>query len=285
MTILTSWQFAVFLNLVTAMIFNQTYKIATKTMIHPGALTVLLESIAGLSCFVLIPLFDLEVPTDPKVYFFLLLACVFYALNDRLTTDVRRGLDVSLVNIIKQFSSVLMIAAGVFIFKEEVVFTKITGALLIVASNVLVFYNGKATKANKYVWIGLFATLFATIALMIDVNYSEQFNLPLYVGITLFVPAIIIAVFERISFKKIKTEFKSGNKTIFLLTTTTWAIMTLSRLWAYQVGEVIIVTPLCSLVVILNVGLGYFFFGEKDNLLRKIIASILIVISVFLIQL
>jgi len=284
MTIFTSWQFSVLVNLITAMIFNQTYKMATKTMINAGALTVMLESIAGLSCFLLIPLFDFKMPTDPKVYVCLLLACIFYALNDRLTTDVRKGLDVSLVNIIKQFSSVLMIAAGVFIFKEDVVFTKITGALLIVASNILVFYN-KTSKPNKYVWIGLFATFFATIALMLDVNYSEQFNLPLYVGATLFVPALIIALFERISFKKIRAEFAAGSKTVFVLTTTSWAIMTLSRLWAYQVGEVIIVTPLCSLVVMLNVALGYFFFGEKDNLFRKIIASVLIIISVFLIQL
>jgi len=284
MTIFTSWQFSVLVNLITAMIFNQTYKMATKTMINAGALTVMLESIAGLSCFLLIPLFDFKMPTDPKVYVCLLLACIFYALNDRLTTDVRKGLDVSLVNIIKQFSSVLMIAAGVFIFKEEIVFTKITGALLIVASNILVFYN-KTSKPNKYLWIGLFATFFSAIALMLDVNYSEQFNLPLYVGATLFIPALIIALFERISFKKIKAEFEAGSKTVFLLTTTSWAIMTLSRLWAYQVGEVIIVTPLCSLVVMLNVALGYLFFEEKDNLFRKIIASVLIIISVFLIQL
>ena len=111
----------------------------------------------------------------------------------------------SLVNIIKQFSSVLMIAAGVIIFKEELVFTKLTGALLIVASNILVFYN-RSSKLNKYVWIGLFATFFATIALMIDVNYSQQFNLPLYVGITLFVPSLIIAIFERISIHKVKLK-------------------------------------------------------------------------------
>ena len=284
MAIFTSWQFAVLINLITAMIFNQTYKMATKSMLSAGALTVMLEGISGLFCFLLIPLFGLKMPTDPMVYICLLLACVFYALNDRLTTDVRKGLDVSLVNIIKQFSSVLMIAAGVIIFKEELVFTKLTGALLIIASNILVFYN-RSSKLNKYVWIGLFATFFATIALMIDVNYSQQFNLPLYVGITLFVPSLIIAIFERIPLRKVKLEFDACNKSILILTTVSWAVMTLSRLLAYQVGEIIVVTPLCSLVVILNVFLGYFFFGERDNLIRKLIASVLIIFSVFLIQL
>lgn len=283
MTIITSWQFAVFIHIICAMVFNQTYKIATSTMKDAGALTVMLEGLAGIFCFALIPILDMKMPTNPAVYFFLLLACVFYALNDRITTDLRKNLDVSLVNIIKQFSSVFMIAAGIFIFKEEAVFNKILGALLIIASNILVFYK-RGTRPNKYVWVGIFATLFASIALMIDVNYSQQFNLFLYVGITLFVPALIIILFERVTVRKINLEFKSSNKRIVLVTSITWALMTIAKLWALQVGEIIVVTPLCSLVVMCNVFLGY-FFGEKDNLAKKIIASILIIISVFLIQL
>ena len=101
MNIITSWQFAVFAHLICAMIFNQTYKLATTTMRSSGALTAMLEGMAGLWCFLLIPLLGLKMPTNPAVYFFLFVACIFYALNDRLTTDVRKGLDVSLVNIIK----------------------------------------------------------------------------------------------------------------------------------------------------------------------------------------
>ena len=284
MTIITSWQFAVLAHIICAMIFNQTYKMATVTMKNPGALTAMLEGMAGIVCFLLIPLLDLKFPTNPAVYFFLFLACVFYALNDRVTTDVRKGLDVSVVNIIKQFSSVFMIAAGIFIFKEEAVFTKVAGALLIIVSNILVFYNRNA-KPNKYVWSGILATMFGTIALLIDVNYSEQFNLFLYVGITLFLPAVLIVVAERITPKKIATEYKSCSKFVLYSTAISWAIMTFAKLWAYQVGEIIIVTPLCSLVVILNVILGYFFFNEKDNLGRKLLASVLIVLSVILIQL
>ena len=274
MTIITSWQFAVFAHLICAMIFNQTYKTATTTMKNPGALTAMLEGMAGLWCFLLIPLLDLAMPTNPAVYFFLFVACIFYALNDRLTTDVRKGLDVSLVNIIKQLSSVFMIVAGIFIFKEKAVFTKVAGALLIIVSNVIVFYK-KGTRPNKYVWTGLIATVFGTIALLIDVNYSEQFNLFLYVGITLFVPAVLIIAAERITPSKIITEYNSCNKSIIFATTISWAIMTFSKLWAYQIGEIIVVTPLCSLIVILNVALGYFFFGEKDNLLRKLFAPVI----------
>lgn len=58
----------------------------------------------------------------------------------------------------------------------------------------------------------------------------------------------------------------------------------ITKLKSYQLGEVTVVAPLCSLAVILNVIVGYFCFNEKKGVLKKIIAGILIIIGVFLIK-
>jgi len=282
---ITSWIVAVILYLFFAVAFNQSYKIVTKNMKNSGALTVLLEGVAGLFCLLLIPLFELKFPTNPYVYLFLGLACVFYALNDRISTDVRKGLEASVFSIVKQVSTVFMIIAGLLFFKEKFVLTKIIGAFLIVASNVIVFYKKGTFKNNKYVWLGLLASLFNTIALIIDVNYSKQFNLPLYSSFTLLVPALLILIFERIKLKNIKDELKNGNKKFMIITGLSWALMMILKLRAYQLGQVIVIAPLCSLTAILNVVVGYCLLKEKDNMWRKIIAGILIIISVFLIKL
>lgn len=60
--------------------------------------------------------------------------------------------------------------------------------------------------------------------------------------------------------------------------------MIISQLRAYQLGNVTVIAPLCALTVILNVIVGYLFLNEKDNLLRKIISEILIIISIILIK-
>lgn len=60
--------------------------------------------------------------------------------------------------------------------------------------------------------------------------------------------------------------------------------MIVVQLRAYQLGSVTIIAPLCALTVMLNVIVGYLFLKERDNLIRKIISAILIIISIILIK-
>ena len=61
--------------------------------------------------------------------------------------------------------------------------------------------------------------------------------------------------------------------------------MIVVQLRAYQLGNVTVIASLCALTVMLNVIVGYLFLKERDNLLRKIISAILIIISIILIRL
>ena len=279
-----SWIIYVALYLFFAVTFNQCYKIVTKKMKKAGALTIILELLAGLMAFVFIPFFEIKFPSDISVYLFLGLAIVFYTINDCLGTTVRSGLEASTYNIIGQLSTVFMIFAGLFFFKEEFVVSKIIGAFLIVFSNILVFYKRGTFKIDKYIGLGIIANLCLSIALFIDVNNSEMFNIPFYVGTTLIIPTILIFIFERIKIKDIKEELNSIDKKMLLITSFSWAIMLILQLRAYQVGDVTIIAPLLGLTVILNVVVGYLFLGEKDNLVKKLIAAILVIISIFLIK-
>lgn len=279
-----NWIIYIIAYLILGVIFDQGYKVATKSLKNAGALTILLEFIGTVAVLFAIPFFEMKIPTEPKVYIFLILAIVFYAVNDRLNTTVRSGIEASTFSIIKQLSTVFMIFAGILFFKEEFIINKFIGAILIILSNVLIFYKRENTKPNKYVLLGVLANIFYTIALFLDVNISENFNLPIYVAISLGLPTVLIALAERIKPKEIIDEFKNGNKPAILLTSITWSYMILVQLRAYQLGNVSIVAPLCALTVILNVIVGYIFLKEKDNLLKKIISALLIILGIILIK-
>lgn len=280
-----NWIFIMILYLIFAVIFGQTYKIITNNMKKAGSLTVLVSSLAGLFSLVFVPFFEMKFSSNIYVYICLALSCIFYALNDRLSTTVRKGVEASTFSIIKQTKTIFMIVAGLLFFKDPFVLTKIIGAFLIVISNVIVFYKKGTFKSNKYVWLGLLASIFLTIALFIDVNYSDEFNLPLYVSFTTLLPALLIFIFDRVKIKDILEEYKNCNKKLLFTVAISWAIMMILSLYVYQIGKASIVAPLCSLTVILNVIIGYFFLNEKSRLVQKIIASILIIISVILISL
>lgn len=279
-----NWLIFVILYLIFYVIFNQCYKVATKSLTKPGALTILLQLIGSLSILLLIPFFEMKLPNDPKIYIFLGLSIIFYTISDRVNTTVRSGIEASTFSVITQLSTVFMIVAGVLFFKEPFVLNKFIGAILIVFSNILIFFKKGSGKPNKYVLLGIFANICFTIALFLDVNNSDKFNLPIYVASTLGIPAIIIFIFERIKFKDLIEEYKNGNKKAIWITSISWSLSILFQLRAYQLGSVSIVAPLCALSVILNVIVGYFFLKEKDNMPKKIIAAILIILGIILIK-
>ncbi len=212
------------------------------------------------------------------------IAIIFYTISDRINTTVRSGIEASTFSMLKQLSTTFMIFAGLIFLKEEFALTKFIGAILIIFSNVFIFYKKGKFEFNKYILLGILANISFTIALFLDVNISNSFNLPFYVALTLIVPAILIIIVERIKPSQIKNEWISGNKKAILITALTWATAIIAQLRAYQLCNVSVVAPLCALTVILNVIVGYIFLKERDSLLKKIIAAILIIISVILIK-
>lgn len=243
----------------------------------------MLEQIAGISCILLIPLFEFKVSTDIRVYILLGLSVIFYAINDRINTKIRKNLEISIVTILRQLSSVFIIFLGLIFFKEEFVLNKFIGSFLIIFSNILVFLNKEKLTLSRDVIFGILANICISMAMFLDINISKSFTLPLYIAITLIIPSFLIFFVERLRIHDIMLEYKTGEKKAIFLTSISWGIMVFSQLRAYQLGQVTTVAPLCALSIIINVIAGILFFGEKDNMLKKIIASILIVFSLILI--
>lgn len=283
--ILNLWQVNIILYLILEVVFSQFYRLSAKNAKKDGPLTVILQVIAAGSVLLFSPFFEFRFPTDVKVYIFLGLAIIFYGINDRLNTTARKGLEVLTFSILKQISTVFLVFAGIVFMKEPFILTEILGAFLIIISNIIIFYEKGTFKFDKYVGIGILANLCFSIAMFLDVNISENFNLAFYIMTTLFVPSILIFFIERIKISDIKDEFKNANKVHIFLTAIAWGLAILCQLRAYQLGKVTVVAPLCAISVILNAIAGYIFLKEKDNIIRKIIAGILIIISVILINL
>ncbi len=280
MNLLNNWVFYVILYT----IFTQFYKISTKNLNNAGALTVVLEIIGVIAALLICPFFEIKFPSDIKVYAFLGLSIIFYAITDRVNTTVRSGIEASTFSMLKQLSTTFMILAGIILAKEDFILHKFIGAMLIIFSNVFIFYKKGEFKLNRYIWLGVLANIAYTIALFLDVNISDNFNLPFYVALTLGIPALLICLVERIKFSEIRNEFKNADKKVIFTTGITWSLSIIAVLRAYQLQNVSIVAPIGSLTVLSNVIVGYLFLNEKDNLLRKIMAGILIVISIVLIK-
>lgn len=284
MKIFSSWEFWVILYLVSAVIFAHTFKKANRNMKNAGSLTILLEVFTALFALLFIPFFEIKFATEPSIYITLFIVTIIYAATDRLNIESRYGLDPSTFSMLKQLSTVFMIIFGLIFLQEELIINKIVGAIIIIFANIILAFEKGKLKINKYFIMSFVSNFLFAIAMLINVNISDYFNLAFYTILTVGLPAIYIFIFGRHSVKDLKKEFKLYNKKDFLISAFTWCLMLISSVKAYQVGSVMVVAPLFALTSIINAIIEFIFNKNKQKLMQKLIAAILLIIGVILVR-
>lgn len=284
MKILSSWKFWVLLYLISAVIFAQAFKKSNRNMESAGALTILLEIFTAFFAIFFIPFFDIVWPTDTSVYLILLVVVSIYAITDRLNIEARYGLDPSVFSMLKQLSTVFLIILGFIFLKEPIVLKKVIGSLIIIFANVLLAFDKGKVKFNKYFIMSFISNFLFAVAMLINVNISNYFNLAFYTILTVFTPSILIFIFGKHSLKELKSEFNKYDKKSFLLASFTWCLMLIASVRSYQLGNVTLIAPLLTLTSILNTMYEYFVCKNKSKFVQKVIASILIIIGVVVIK-
>ncbi len=271
--------------LVFALIFSQGFKKVNRTMKNASALTVLLELFTGLFAIIMSIFFKYTFPSDIKVYITLFVVTIIYAVTDRLNIEARYGLSPSNFSMLKQLSTVFLVIFGLVFLKEQLVFKKILGAIIIVVSNVMLAVNkdGKF-EFNKYFIFCLISNFLFAVAMFINVNISSMFNIGIYTLITVFIPSIIIKLFSRLSFKDLEEEFNLYNKPLFILVSFAWCMMLISSVKAYEYGSISVVAPLLTLTALTNTIYEFIVDKDKKRFYYKLVISILILIGVILIK-
>jgi drug/metabolite transporter (DMT)-like permease len=278
--LLNTWEFNVIAYLIFVVLFYQFYRLSLKTVTKDGAATILLQLIGGFSALLLLPLFEIKFPSNYIIYITLIAACIFYAINDRLNTTVRKNMEVSNFSIISQLSNVFLILIGFLIFREPFALSKVIGAIIVLFANFLLIYKKGKFNLDKYTLMAILAQFAFAVAISIDIGISKMFNLPFYIFVTLVLPAIMIYFTEKQKISEIVNEWKVGKKNYFLITGISWGLAILFMLRAYRFGSVTTVVPIAASSVLLNVIVAYIFLKERDDLLKKIIASALVMIGI-----
>jgi len=284
MEILNNWIFWVIIYLISAIFFAQLFKRTNQTMKNAGSMTVLLELFTALFALILSVLFEFKISTNPRTYLTLFIVTIIYAATDRLNIEARYGLQPSVFSMLKQLSTVFLIIFSFLFLKEQPTVYRITGGIIILSANLLLSYNKGKFEFNKYFMMSIVSNILFAIAMLININISDEFNLGIYTVITVFIPSIIISLLGKHTIKKLKEEFNLYNKKQFVISAFCWSVMLISSVRAYQLGNVSLIAPLFSLTSIINSIYEYFITKDKNILIKNLIMSILIVIGVILIK-
>lgn len=284
MEILNNWIFWVIIYLISAIFFAQLFKKANQNMKNAGSMTVLLELFTALFALILSVLFEFKVSNNPRIYLTLLGVTIIYAATDRLNIEARYGLQPSVFSMLKQLSTVFLIIFSFLFLKEQPTVYRVTGGIIILTANLLLSYNKGKFELNKYFIMSIFSNILFAVAMLININISNQFNLGIYTVITVLIPSIIISILGRHNVKDLKEEFNLYNKKQFIISAFCWSVMLISSVRAYQLGNVSVIAPLFSLTSIMNSIYEYFITKDKSILIKNLIMGILILIGVILIK-
>ena len=185
---------------------------------------------------------------------------------------------------LKQLSTVFLIILGFIFLKEKIILKKIVGSIIIIFANLLLAFDKGKIKINKYFIMSFISNFLFAVAMLINVNISNNFNIGFYTILTVFLPSILIFLFGKYKVKDLVKEFDLYDKKTFLLSAFTWCLMLISSVKAYEVGNVTVIAPLLTLTAILNTIYEFIINKNKNKLIQKIIASILILIGVIIIK-
>lgn len=279
------WETWVAIYLASAVLFAHTFKVANRNMKDAGALTILLEFFTALFSILFLPLFKFTVPNDPSIYVTLLIVTGLYAITDRLNIESRYGLEPSTFSVLKQLSTVFMIFFGIVFLKEKLVFTRIIGAIIIIFANLILAFEKGKIKINKYFVMSFISNFLFALAMLINVNISDYFNLAFYTIITVSIPAVFIKLFGRYKVRDLKREFHTYHKKEFLIAALSWSLMLISSVRSYQLGDIAVVAPIFTLTSIMNAMIEFLVFKNKNRFVQKVIAAMLLTLGVILIKL
>ncbi len=285
MDIFSDWRFWSILYLISSVTFAQNFKKANRKMKNAGSLTILLEVFTAFFALFFIPFFNISFPSDINIYLTLLAVVFIYAATDRLNIEARYGLDPSAFSMLKQLSTVFLMIFGFVFLKEKIIIKKIIGAIIIIFANFILTIDKGKIKINKYFLMCFLSNFLFAIAMLINVNISDNFNLAFYTIMTVFLPSIIIYIFGKHNIKGLVKEFRRYDKPRFLIASFCWCLMLISSVRAYQLGNVTIVAPILTLTSILNTIYEYLVVKNKKNFVQKLVASLLIITGVLLIRL
>ena len=168
--------------------------------------------------------------------------------------------------------------------KEKLVIKKVIGGIIIILANILLGMNKGKLSFNKYFIMCFISNFLFAVAMLINVNISDNFNIAIYTIFTVFTPSIFIFILGKHSIKELKNEFKLYDKKSFLLSAFTWCLMLISSVRAYQLGSVTLIAPLLTLTSILNTVYEYFINKDKNKIIQKVIASIMVILGVIIIK-
>ncbi len=163
-------------------------------------------------------------------------------------------------------------------------FKKLSGVVLAVIGVVFVFYQKHKFRLHEGHLYAFLSTVFLGSALTNDSFLLRYFNHTTYSFLYYFLPSLFIALINPKKTLSIKPLLSKNASLKFFIPAVLYAVSSLLTNMSLKIGaQASQVSVLMQLSPIFTIALGVIFLNERENLIRKLIGGIIVIIAVLLI--
>lgn len=240
-------------------------------------------------CALLISLFSLKngfvLPDIKQYYLNLGFMAVLYTASQVLIFKASKIIGASDLIIFSSTRTFWVIGAAILFLGETFNINKVIGTGLILFSVLFVSITKKEIKFNKGHLYAILAAFCIGIGFVNDSYILRQSDAISYGALAFILPAFLTAIVFPSSTLKLRSYLSLGILIKILLLGVFYSIGLVTSYLAYKAGgNASQIVPIGQSVVILTVILAVLFLGEREILLKKIIAAILVSVGVLLIR-
>ncbi len=211
-------------------------------------------------------------PSAPKAWIALIIACFCYAMYERGRFVAAKLLDASVLTTIFTISVLVAFIGSLFLYSEILTIHKLLGASLIIGALLLISLNKNTSKlSSKGILIAVLISIMLGLGWMLDKLGTQYFTANTY-NIFVWIIPIVFIYFPHINLNIIKEELRIASWKVFLLSGLN-VIGYFMQLKALEVAEATRVIPIVQTSTLFTVFLGIILLKERDHVLRKVIAG------------
>ena len=231
---------------------------------------------------------DISLPVSNMFFYAILVHVILKLVSSGLHFTALKRVDVALVSSFSALSPILAILAGVWLLQEIPTQWEILG-ITIISVSILVFFVGQFQRQsefgfNRYVFfafLSAFPPAFAIIYHKVAVVAADAINFSFVSTVAFGCAGVMVS--RLIGTTKPVEQLKQAGMSLLFLGLTL-AITNICFSVAMNYEKAANVSALNRISVLMQVLLGYFFFGQSHQVYRRAIAAVAMLMGFLLIR-
>ena len=225
---------------------------------------------------------QLSFPKSNETLIALILGIIFIFLADLFAFLCLAHIEATLYQIIGQLRHIIVLIGAYFLFTEPISLIKIISIILIIFGVYIALSVNSKITITKGVIYAVLSTVCISLGFLFIKEATVDVAPSVSASLSLIVSGILIYIIMY-GTKKYRLELNlKGNIKNLVIAAVIFALFELTLFTALSSGQASLVTPVTQSSMIFTLIGGYIFLQERNNLSKKIIGSVLIVVGIIM---